>query len=170
MWRASRWTQARPSRSNSSSIHLQKTTIDPEGKLETAVDQALAIVIAFLVGYLYAASRNWVWCLVGAEACNGREEALSLISTLRSSSGRHREGEFRAYNAHKPGHIPDCAGTRHRDISLGLARPGAGRSTPHAESSNQTANHQQCGWAYSLPIGTECSAQPGGPSRNNLRT
>jgi hypothetical protein len=56
------WTQARPSRSNSSSIHLQTTTIDPEGKLETAVDQAFAIVIAFLLVYLYAASRNWVWC------------------------------------------------------------------------------------------------------------
>jgi hypothetical protein len=60
---ALRFYEERPrSRRDSSSIHLQKITIDPEGKLETAVDQAVAIVIAFLVGYLYAASRNWVWC------------------------------------------------------------------------------------------------------------
>src|SRR6266851_6159533 len=54
--------------SDSSTVHLQKITIDPEeepkrnSQGEFAVDQALAIVIAFLAVYLYLAYRDWVWC------------------------------------------------------------------------------------------------------------
>ena len=36
--------------------------IRPLCYVETAMDQAIAVVIALLVGYLFAATTTWVWC------------------------------------------------------------------------------------------------------------